>query len=155
MKAKLFFMILLVMTLGCKKSSDDTMDNEKIKTQVKEVVNTLFSGCEQVNANTVLSTIYESADFVYVFNGTTKNYQQFSTALSGVYDLMTGQEINLVSEKFAVIDENTVIYTTNLTFLQHYNDGSSNTIDPAVMMLIFRKTENTWKWVSGVESYGS
>jgi hypothetical protein len=153
MKTKVLFLAMLIIAFSCKKSEDESTDTATITNQVKAVVNAVFSGCEEVNANKVLATCHDSPDFTYIFNGTTKNYQEFSTALAGVYDLMSGQEITLVAEKFAILDENTVLYTTNLTFLQHFKDGTDKTIDPAVMMLVFRKIDGNWKWVTGVESY--
>lgn len=155
MKIKIFLLIALIAICSCKKSTNDnTIDETKIKNQVKEVVTGIFKGCEEVNATQVLQSCFDSPDFVYLFNGTTKSYQEFSSSLAGVYDLMLSQEITLITEKYAVLDESTVLYTTNLTFLQHYKDGHDNFIDPAVMLFIFKKINGNWRWIYGVESYG-
>ncbi|MCX6272290.1 MAG: hypothetical protein NTU44_13950 [Bacteroidetes bacterium] len=156
MKTKLLFLALILAIFSCRKTNDDADNSsgqEMIKSQVKEVVTTIFTGCEEVNASMVLESSYNTFDFVYVFNGTTLSYGDFSTALVTVYDSMANQQIDRITEKYAVLDNSTVLYTTNCTFIQHFRDGHSVTINPAVMMFIFKKTGNRWRWIYAVESY--
>jgi len=118
------------------------------------VANTLFKGCREVNSGLVIESSYDSPDFTYVFNGTTMTYSEFKAALEDIYTKMTSQEVNVIQEKFAILDSATVLYTANCTFLEHFKDGHSFTADPAVMLFIFKKIDGRWKWIYGVESYG-
>lgn len=157
MKRKLMFLALLLATFSCEKITDEPVsgaDGEKIKGQVKEVVNTIFKGCEEVNSSLVLESSFNSADFVYVFNGTTLTYQEFSDALADIYDKLVNQEVTVIAEKYAVLDSSTVLYTANCTFLENYQDGHTFLADPAVMVFLFKKMDGRWKWIYGVESYG-
>jgi hypothetical protein len=157
MKITLSLLFLVIVTFSCKKASDNMIipvDDNKIISQVKQVVDTVFQGCEDVNPTMVLGSCYNSPGFVYVFNGRTLNFQDFSESLTAVFDILSDQEISRFEEKYTVLDHSTVLYTTNCVFLQHYKDGQTKLIDPAVMMFIFQKINKRWQWIYGVESYG-
>ena len=156
MKTKLVVLILIILTFSCKKSVDDNVgdSDDIIKSRVKEVVNSIFKGCEEVNSTMVVVSHYDSPDFVYLFNGTTLTYGEFSAALTDFYSKLLNQRVTLITEKYALLDKSTVLYTTNCTFLQNFRDGHSTLINPVVMLFVFKKTNGTWRWIYGVESYG-
>jgi hypothetical protein len=157
MKTKMLFLVLVISICSCEKTRDESTcesDGIKIKGQVKEIVKTIFKGCEEVNSQMVLQSSFDSPDFVYIFNGKTLTYEGFSTSLTAIYDKMLNQEVTIIDEKYAVLDNMTVLYTANCTFLENYKDGHNFLADPAVMLFIFKKIDDSWRWIYGVESYG-
>lgn len=155
MKTKLLFLFLLFVTFSCEKSTNSPTDSDdQIKSQVKEVVNKIIQGCEEVNSGMVKETSFNSPDFVYLFNGNTLTYQEFFEDLTAFYANLQNQEVTLLDEKFSIPDQSTVLYTTNCTFLQHFNNGDTILIEPMAMLFIFKKIDGNWKWIYGVESYG-
>ena len=150
-------MVLLIASLSCEKTANEPVSNSDediIKRQVKEVVTTIFKGCRDVNFDMVIESCYDSQDFIYVFNGTTLSYKEFTDALKDIYNKLLNQVVTIISEKFAVLDISTVVYTANCTFLENYKDGHTFVADPAVMVFIFKKIDGRWRWIYGVESYG-
>jgi len=157
MKTKLLLLVMLVAMFSCEKSNDENennVDEEQIRSEVQAVANDIFKGIEEVNAGLIMEQSYNSPGFVYLFNGTTLTYQEFSQALADFYVDLASQEVTLLSEKFAVLDNSTVLYTANCTFLQNFSIGDPVLIDPVVMMFVFKKIDGNWKWIYGVESYG-
>lgn len=157
MKLKFVFLFLLIATLSCENNDDNSSDEpdvNAIKGEIKKITGSVFKGCEEANFNMVIESCYDSPDFTYLFNGTTLSYTEFTEALKAIFNKLLNQDITLIDEKFAVLDDETVLYTTNCTFLQNFRDGTANYIHPAAMLFIFRKIEGRWRWIYGVESYG-
>ena len=63
------------------------------------------------------------------------------------------QKITIVDEKYAVLDNSTVFYSNHCKCLTNYKDGHAILQDPTVMPFIFKKIDNSWKIIYGVESY--
>jgi hypothetical protein len=157
MKVKLLLLGILLATLSCEKSTDDPVsdtEQEKMKSEVKGLVNSIFKGCEQADFELVTESCYDSPDFVYLFNGKTLTYQEFTDALKAIYEKMTNQVVTIKDEKYAVLDNSTILYTTNCTFLENFKDGHTFLADPMAMLFIFKKIDGRWRWIYGVESYG-
>jgi len=157
MKMKLFLLALTLATFSCEKTTDEPIsdtEQEKMKGEVQIVVNNLFKGCEEANFEMVIESCYDSPDFVYLFNGKTLTYKEFTESLKAVYEKMVNQEVTIIDEKFAVLDNVTILYTTNCTFLENYKDGHTFLADPMAMLFIFKKIDGRWRWIYGVESYG-
>lgn len=157
MKTKILFLIIPVMLGSCSKADNDSLCDcieSRIREQVKEIVDTIFRGCEEVDALKVTQFCYASPDFAYFFSGRKYDYDEFVDALTAIYAKMVSQDVTVIDEKIDVLDESTVVYSNNCTFLQNYRDQGTLLIDPVVMLFIFRKTGGKWTWIYGVESYG-
>ena len=70
MKTRLIFLFLLIVNFSCEtnKSVSD-VEKDKIKGEVKEVVNTIFKGCEEANFDMAMESWLDSPDLVFIFNG--------------------------------------------------------------------------------------
>jgi hypothetical protein len=157
MKLRHLLVILIFISLSCEKNEDDQLsgsDINLIKGEVQLIVDKIYKGCEEVNSGAVLESCYNSPDFTYLFNGTTLTYSQFSDALKAIFVKLSKQVITRTNEKIVVVDDATVLYTTNCTFRQSYKDGTTILIEPASMLFIVRKIAGKWWWIYGVESYG-
>jgi hypothetical protein len=65
---------------------------------------------------------------------------------------LINQKVTITDEKYAFLDKSTVIYTTNCKFLENYKDGYAILSDPMVMQFTFRKINDKWMAINGVES---
>jgi hypothetical protein len=154
MKTKLFFLVMLMVCISCGTNNKPVSDSEKdkIKGEVKEVVNTIFKGAEEANFDMVLEIYLDSPDFVFNYNGNSFSYKQCEDMAKSVFGTLKNQKITIVNEKYAVLDNSTVLVTVNIKCLMNYKDGHSVLQDPWISQMLFKKIDNKWKVISGAES---
>ena len=152
---KLIFLVLLLTTFSCgTKTSNPISDTEKekIQGQVKEVVNAFFTACDQVNFDMAIAPFYDSPDFVYTYNGSILSYKDCVDIFKPSFSALINQKNTILNEKYAFLDNSTVLYTTSFKFISNYKDGHSTLADPAALLLIFKKIDDKWRIIYGVES---
>jgi hypothetical protein len=154
MKTRLIFLVLLIVCFSCGTNNKPVSDaqKEKIKGDVKEVVNTIFKGAEEANFEMATEPWLDSPDFVYTYNGNSYGYKEFVDAMKPMFGSFLNQKCTIVGEKFAILDNSTVSYTANTKWLVNYKDGHSILQDPWVMQVIFKKIDKKWKVINCVES---
>ncbi len=155
MKARLIFFLMLIVCISCSTNNKPVSEaqKEKIKGEVKEVVNTFFKGCEEVNFDMALKPFLDSPDFLYINNGYAFNYKDCEDIFRPVFASMLNQKITIVDEKYTFPDNSTVFYSNHCKSLTNYKDGHAILQDPTVMLFIFKKMDNSWKIIYGVESF--
>lgn len=155
MKTRLVFLLLLIVCISCGTNNKPLSDAQKEKTkgEVKEVVNTFYKGCEEVNMDMVLGTCLNSPEFAYINNGYVFSYKECMDIFKPVFASMLNQKITIVDEKYTFPDNSTVFYSNHCKSLTNYKDGHAILQDPTVMLLIFKKINNEWKVIYGVESH--
>jgi hypothetical protein len=154
MKTRIIFLVMLIVCFSCgtnKKPMSDAQ-KEKIKGEVKEVVNTFVKGCEEANPEMVLGIYLDSPDFVSTYNGNSFGYKQGVDAMKSAFSTLLNQKLTIVDEKYAILDNSTVLYTTNCKCLMNFKDGHAILQDPWIVQLLFKKIDNKWKVISGNES---
>ncbi|HEY5123992.1 MAG TPA: hypothetical protein VIK14_09680 [Ignavibacteria bacterium] len=153
MKTNLIFLVLLIACFSCgtNKPVSDT-EKDKIKGQVKEVVNTIIKGCEEANFDSTIEPWLDSPDLVFINNGSILSYKDMVDGIKPLFNTLINQKVTIINEKYAFPDKSTVIYTTNCKFLENYKDGHSILSDPMAMQFTFKKINNKWKVINGVES---
>jgi len=146
---------MLIVSVSCGTNNKPLSDaqKEKIKGEVKEVVNTFYKGCEEVNLDKVLETSYDSPDYIYINNGYAFSYKECIDVFKPVFSTMLNQKITVADEKYSFPDNSTVLYSNHCKSLTNYKDGHAILQDPTVMLLIFKKIDEKWKIIYGVESY--
>ena len=153
MKTKLIFLILLIANLSCETNkSASNAEKDKIKGEIKEVVNTIFKGCEEANFDMAMESWNDSPDLVFIYNGVSLDYQGILDGMGPLFNTMLNQEVTIIDEKYVFINKSTVIYTSNCTFLENYKDGHAILSDPMVLQFTFIKINDEWKVINGVES---
>jgi hypothetical protein len=154
MKTRIIFLLLLIVCFSCGTNNKPVSDaqKEKIKGEVKEVVNTIFKGCEEANFEMATEPWLDSPDLIFIYNGNTFGYKEFVDAMKPLFSTLTNQKVTIINEKYAFIDKSTVIYTTNCKFLENYKDGHATLSDPMAMQFIFKKINSKWKAINAVES---
>jgi hypothetical protein len=154
MKTKLIFLVMLIACYSCDTNNNPVSDaqKEKIKGEVKEVLNTFIKGCDELNFDMAIEPFLDSPDFEYIANGRTYNYQELM-AMRPLFDKMINQKLTIADEKYKVLNNSTVLFTTNYKWLQNYKDGHSILEDPASFMFMFKKINNKWRIIYWVDSY--
>jgi hypothetical protein len=154
MKTRLIFLILLVACFSCGTSNKPVSDaqKEKIKGEVKEIVNALYKGCEEANSDVIIEMNYNSPDYVFLLNGKTYNYKEYVDMTKTLFSTLQNQEGTINDEKYVVLDKSTVLYSANTKWLMNFKDGHSVLQKPWEMQYVFRKIDNKWKIINGVES---
>jgi hypothetical protein len=154
MKTKLIFLVLLIVCFSCGINNKPVSDTqkEKIKGEVKEVTNAMFKGCEEANFDMAVESFLDSPDFVYIYNGVSLNYKGVVDGIKPLFSELINQKVTLTDEKYVFLDKSTVIYTTNCKFLENYKDGHAILSDPMVVQVTYKKIDNKWKAINGVES---
>jgi hypothetical protein len=155
MKTRLIFLVLLIACFSCGTNNKPVSDaqKEKIKGEVKELVNTFYKGCEEVNFDMAMKPWLDSPDFVYINNGKAFTYKEVVDGFKPIFATMLNQKITIADEKYAFLDNSSVLYTNHCTSLTNYKDGHAILQDPTVMLIIFKKIKNEWKAIYGVESF--
>ena len=155
MKTRLVFFILFIVCFSCGTNNKPLSDaqKEKIKGEVQEVVNTFIKGCEEVNLDMCMKTMHDSPDFLYINNGYAFNYKECVAVFKPVFDTFLNQKITILDEKYSFPDNSTVLYSNHCKSLTNYKDGHAVLQDPTVMLFIFKKIDDAWKVIYGVESH--
>jgi hypothetical protein len=156
MKTKLIYLVLLLTVCSCgTKMSNPVSDTEKgkIKGEIKEVLNTFFKGCEEVNFDMVLKPMLDSPDYAYINNGYSFSYKECVDVFKPIFNTFLNQKITIVDEKYSFLDNSTVLYSNHSKSLTNYKDGHAVLQDPTVMLFIFKKFDNAWKIIYVVESH--
>jgi hypothetical protein len=154
MRTRIIFLLLLIVCFSCGTNNKPVSDalKEKIKGEVKEVVNTIIKGAEEANFDLAMTPWLDSPDFVYINNGKAFTYKEVIDGYKSVFNTLQNQKGTIVDEKYVVLDNSTVLYTTNSKWLMNFKDGSSVLQAPWIVQFTFKKIDNKWRVVSGVES---
>jgi hypothetical protein len=154
MKTKLIVLVMLIACFSCGTNDKPVSDaqKEKIKGEVKEVVNTIIKGGEEANFDIVSGVIHNSPDFVALFNGNPFKYQQFVDMGKSLFSTLLNQKGTILDEKYMVLDNSTVLFTANSKWLMNFKDGHSILQDPWAMQYVFKKVDNKWKLINFNES---
>ena len=154
MKTRLIFLVLLIACLSCGTNNKPVSDaqKEKIKGDLKEVVNTIIKGAEEANFDMAMSPWFDSPDFSYINNGKAYTYKEVIDGFSSMFNTLQNQKGTIVEEKYAVLDNSTALYTVNSKWLMNFKDGHSVLQDPWIVQFTFKKIDNKWRVINGVES---
>jgi hypothetical protein len=153
MKIGLILLVMLSASISCgtnKKPLSDAQ-KERIKVEVKEVVNSFIKGCEEANADMVMESFLDSPDFVDITNGMTFSYKEMM-AMKPNFDAILNQKCTMVNEKYTFLDKSTVLYTAETKWSTNYKDGHSSITDPQTFLFTFKKIDNKWRVIYLVDS---
>jgi hypothetical protein len=95
--------------------------------------------------------MHDSPDFLHQHYAFT--YKECVDVFRPVFDTFLNQKITILDEKYSFPDNSTVLYSNHCTSLTNYKDGHAVLQDPTVMLFIFKKIDDEWKVIYGVESH--
>ncbi|BEH00323.1 hypothetical protein [Bacteroides sedimenti] len=153
---KLFFVwALLMASLFCYATTNGSVsdkEKERIKAEVKDVINTLITGCEQANFEMICGTFYNSPDFKYIYNGNIFGYKDMVNVMQPLFSTMTGQKFTFFDGYYNILDRSTVLYTSKCKTVAYFKDGHTTVSDPGAAQFILQKIGKEWKIIYAVES---
>lgn len=146
---------LITSTSFCYASTNGSVSGkeiDKIKTEVKNVVNNLITGCEQANFDIAAAVFDNSPDFRYILNGNIFGYDDMLKGVNSMFKTMIDQKYTFLDEKYTILDKWTVLYTAKAQCTMNFKDGHSTVSDPEAMFMLFKKAGDKWKIIYAVES---
>ena len=155
MKTRLIFLVLLFINFSCGTTNKpvSNAEKDKIKGQVKEVVDAVLKGMEEANFEMFIEPWLDSPDLVFITDGMALSYKGIVDEIKPRWSALLNQKITIVNEKFAFLDNSTVLYTFNGKCLINYKDGHSVLADPVVMLLTFKKINSRWRVLYAANSF--
>lgn len=156
MSKRSIFFILLLVTFSCgpsDKKRESELAKERITGKIKEIVKSEFEACEKADFEMVMKPFFDSSDFIYIINGSTLNYQDFSEGIRNIFNSLQNLKITIVNERFTFTGDNMVLYTANCKILETFKDGTTSLNDPAAILFIFKRIDHNWQIIYGVQSY--
>jgi hypothetical protein len=155
MKTKLIFFLLYVLGFSCTTNNKPVSNayKDKSKGEIKEVVNKMMRGNEEANFDMVIEPFLDSPDFSYLIHGYALSYKQLVDGIKPIFSTLLNQRVTIIDEKYAFLDESTVLYTTNCKLLENFKDGHSSLNDPTAILYIFKKIGSRWKIIYGAETF--
>jgi hypothetical protein len=153
MKSRLIILVMLIACLSCGTNNKPVSDaqKEKMKGEVKEVVNTFIKGCEEANADKVMEFFLNSPDFIDITNGMTFSYKEMMD-MKPNFNAVLNQKCTIINEKYTFLEKATVLYTARTKWSTNYKDGHSSITDPQAFLIIFKKIDNRWRVIYLVDS---
>jgi len=154
MKTQLFLLLLLVVCFSCGTNNRPLSDTqkEKVISEVKPVASEIIKGAQEVNFGLIDSLTYNSPDYTYIIGGRVYSYKEIIEGFKPLFATLSNQKATIASEKYAVLDKSTVLYTVVASWEMNFKDGHSIIQEPWVSQFIFRKIDGKWKVVSTMES---
>ena len=153
MKTKLIFLALLIFCISCETNNKPVSDaqKEKIKGEVKKVVDSFIKGCEEANADMVMESFLDSPDFIDITNGMTFCYKEMMD-MKPNFNAILNQKCTIINEKYTFLDKSTVLYTAETKWSTNYKDGHSSITDPQAFLFTFKKIDDKWRIIYLVDS---
>jgi hypothetical protein len=154
MKTQPVLFLLLVVCFSCGTNNKPLSDSqkEKVISEVKPVVNEIIRGAQEANMDLIAGSTYDSPDYTYIYGGKVYSYKELTEGFKPVFATLSNQKVVVASEKYAVLDKSTVLYTLVAKWEMNFKDGHSVIQEPWVNQFLFKKIDGKWKVVSTIES---
>jgi len=144
---KLLFLAIPLILFSCGSPSDKSLTVEqknKIIEEIKPVINQLFEITYQVNLDKYLELV-DSSSLVNIMNGQILDYKTFKEGNKQLWSGLEYQKINILTEKFTIINQESVIYTLQGNDEAKFKNGDVLKVDPYAASLLFKKINGLWK----------
>jgi len=153
MKTQMFYLVLLIACFSCSSNNKPLSESqkEKIKGEVKEVISEIYKGAQEANFDLVMSYWYDSPDFIYSYNGNTFKFKDFVESMKPMFGAVANQNLSIIDEEYAILDNSTVMYNANTTWLVNFKDGHSTLQSPWAIQWLLKKIDGKWKAICGSE----
>ena len=144
---KLFFIAFPLILFSCGQQSTKPMtedQKEKVKEEINPVITQLFEYVYQANFAKYLS-FWDSTEFTYIMNGQQFDFKSFKEINTQFWSGLEYQKINTLSDKFIIINQESVIYTIIGNTEAKFKNGDILKIDPYAASLLLKKVDGLWK----------
>lgn len=152
---KLLPLLFLILSLACVNENKPLTDyeKEKIVTEGKETVIAIFQACEKCDPGKLTSFFLNSPDFIAQINGEYSNYAETIKKYPILMGEFKSQKANIISEKYSVLDESTILYSSKAKWECILKNDSLALFDNCGLQLLLKKDASQWKVLSWSEFY--
>jgi len=152
MKTKLVLILFLFLGFACgTRNSPTDAQKEKIKGEIKEVINPMFKAIEELDVPGISKYCLDSPDFTMSLGGYLLSFKDFP-ALTEFFKPLINQKVTIKDEKFYFIDSKNVLYSSTITCRANYKEGYSVNQDPWACQFLLRLIDGKWMVVSMMEN---
>ena len=149
------FVLAIVLFCSCANENKplSVTDKDKIIAEVKVLIDTIIQTCEKPDPEKLQATYLDSPDFVSLVGGVYADYDQSLQNMYGFLNNVKSQKVIIKSEKYAVLDATTVLYTANSKWEAVMKNDSTIVMDPVGMQFLLKKVDHQWKVLSWTEEF--
>ena len=149
----IFTLIAIVATLvffSCQtkpnNSKNNTMDKEKIKSEIIQTENELLKTYRQGDFMKALAIEVESPDFRAIVNGRIDNYSTLSERYKKVAaeKLVKSMDYQIENQDFNFINADNVLVTLKVKLVTTMSDGNVSS-KPLAETILWQRIDNVWK----------
>lgn len=154
MNKKIFF-LAIVLFGACTNANKPltNADKDKIVGETKVLIGSIIQTCEKPDPEKLKSLYLNSPDFISLVGGVCADYEQSLKNVDGYFANVASQKSTIKSEKYAVLDATTVLYTANSRWEAKLKNDSIVVMDPTGMQFLLKKIDNQWKVLSWTEEF--
>ncbi|HCY43632.1 MAG TPA: hypothetical protein DHV48_20245 [Prolixibacteraceae bacterium] len=128
-------------------------DKNKIIGEAKGLISAIFQACENCDPTELTATYMNSPDFVSLINGVCDDYEHTVEKYPKLMSDFISQKATIISEKYVVLDAQTVFYTSISKWDCKLKNDSIAVFEPVGLQFLLKKVDNQWKVLSWTEAY--
>ena len=156
-QALIFMVATLTALTSCnfnnREQINDVMETStQIQDSLKAIIHTVFDNSEELNLESAFTPFWNDSNFFFVSNGIKSSYNELKKAEEEYFSSLKQQSFNFPFQNFEVINQDNAITNLVGTMIAVQKDGTTQKSNIAET-IVFKKINNTWKIVSGHESY--
>ena len=143
--------ILAIVVISCRtthnNSNKNTMDKEKIKSEIIQAETNLITLYKQGEFMKALSIDLNSPDFRCIKNGKIETYEALETRYKKTVDekRLKSMDYKVESRDFNFINADNVLVTLSITLNITMSDGNLSTQGPIAETILWQRIENNWR----------
>jgi len=128
-------------------------EQERIKEELREAINTLIRGCEALDMDQAFSVFSDSPDFLMM--GTDGSLCDFQTYVNNNVDYLkmcSSFELTTRKEEIRILNRDVAVFSWAYGAKATLKTGEQDIVEKAGATFVFGKLENEWKVVYYHES---
>ncbi len=147
----LTFVILTMVITSCKtnhnNSKNNTMDKEKIKSEIIQTETNLITLYKQGEFMKALSIDLNSPDFRCIKNGKIETYEALETRYKKMVDekRLKNMDYKVASRDFNFINADNVLVTLSINLTIIMSDGNTLMQGPIAETILWQRIDNNWQ----------
>ena len=142
--------ILTMVLISCQtttnNSNNNTMDKDKIKSEIMEAENNLFTALRQGELMKAVSMHINSPDYRQIWNGQVMTYEELETRVKvGIEKGLRSYDYDVQNRDFNFINADNVLETLSVFETAKMADGSSSTSGLIAVSILWKHFDNKWR----------
>jgi hypothetical protein len=128
-------------------------DEDRILNEVKLFARNLTHYSETAQSELFLACYADIPEFLAISgDGIIRDYSEFKKIGRDYYGTLNEQKLTTVSEKFQILDDNTVLLCWSGNIDSYFKNGDAWKMQNYTVTYVFKKINGTWKIIHSHES---